>query len=98
VQPNAPEWKASVGVSYSRDRWDASIRGRWVDDFIWVSSATYMGTVESYTTVDLYGNLAITDNWKVGLHVANALDDKHWEAWGSDLLRRRAMVYGTYMW
>lgn len=98
VQPNAPERKASLGVSYVTDRWNASLRGRWVDDFRWVNSATYMGDVEAYTTVDLSGNYALNDNWKVGLYVANVFDDEHWEAFGGDLLQRRALANLVYSW
>jgi hypothetical protein len=34
----------------------------------------------------------------VSFSVANVLDDKHWEAWGGDLLRRRALAHVTYNW
>jgi hypothetical protein len=53
VQPNVPERKASLGVAYVTDRWDASLRGRWVDGSCWVNTATHMGDVEAYTTVNL---------------------------------------------
>jgi iron complex outermembrane receptor protein len=98
VQPNAPERKASLGVSYITDGWNASLRGRWVDEFRWVNSATYMGDVEAYTTVDLTGNYALNDNWKVGVQVANLFDDEHWEAFGADLLQRRALANLVYSW
>ena len=94
--PNAPENKASIGLAYIVDQWDASIRGRWVDDFFW--SGTPGGTVESFTTVDLNGNYAISDQWKIGLNVANVFDDEHWEAFGGDRIGRRALVNVTFSW
>jgi outer membrane receptor protein involved in Fe transport len=54
--------------------------------------------VESYTTVDLTGNYAINDMWNVGVNVSNLFDSKHWEAFGGDLLGRRALVYVLFGW
>lgn len=96
--PNAPENKASAGLTYTGDRWDASLRGRWVDSFFWFHASWFNGDVESYTTVDLSGNYRLNQHWTVGLHVANLFDDKHWEAWGADLLRRRALAHATFNW
>jgi iron complex outermembrane receptor protein len=95
--PNAPENKASLGLFYAKGRWDAGIRGRWVDDFRWANS-TYQGDVESFTTVDLTGNYAVNKNWRVGLNVANLFDEDHWEAFGGDLLGRRALANVTFAW
>jgi iron complex outermembrane receptor protein len=95
--PNAPENKASLGLLYNKPRWDASIRGRWVDEFFW-ANGTYAGTVESFTTFDLSGNYAISDHWKVGLNVANLFEDEHWEAFGGDLLKRRALAHVAFSW
>jgi outer membrane receptor protein involved in Fe transport len=96
--PNAPEHKLSLGLSYARERWDAYLRGRWVDGFRWFNSATFNGDVEAFTTVDLSGNYALNRHWKVGVNIANLFDDEHWEAFGADLLRRRALIHLTYAW
>jgi iron complex outermembrane receptor protein len=96
--PNAPENKASLGLSYSRDRWDAYLRGRWVDSHRWYNSATFNGEVKSFTTVDLSGNYAFNEHWKVGANIANLFDEEHWEAFGADLLGRRALVHLAYSW
>jgi iron complex outermembrane receptor protein len=95
--PNTPEHKASVGIGYEDDRWQASLRGRWVDDFFWTNGG-YGGTVESFTTVDLNGSYAIGEGWRVGLHVANLFDDEHWEAFGADLVGRRGLAHVAYSW
>ena len=65
--------------------------------FRW-ANATYIGDVESFTTVDLTGNYAVSKHWKLGLNVANLFDDEHWEAFGGDLLRRRALGHVTFSW
>jgi iron complex outermembrane receptor protein len=94
---NAPENKASLGASYVAGRWDASLRGRWVDSFRWFNPMTN-GEVESFVTVDLTGNYMINESWKVGLNVANLFDEEHIEAWGADLVGRRALVNVTFAW
>jgi iron complex outermembrane receptor protein len=96
-QPNAPEYKAAVGLSYAGQRWDAGLNARWVDDFRW-STGWYRGDVDSYTTVDLHGNFVLNDHWKVGVNVANLFDNEHWEAFGGDLIGRRALVHTTFAW
>jgi len=96
-RPNAPEYKASFGLSYVDRRWDASLDARWVDDFRW-SAGFYRGDIESYTTVDLHGNYALNDHWKVGVNVANLFDNEHWEQFGGDLIGRRALAHTTFAW
>jgi outer membrane receptor protein involved in Fe transport len=97
VFPNTAENRASLGLWYSAKRWDASISGRWVDEFRWIN-ATYQGDVEAYTTVDLIGNYSLGGGWKVGLFVPNVFNEEHWQAWGGDVLGRRALAHVTYAW
>ncbi len=95
--PNSPENKAAGGIGYSAPRWDGNISARWVDDFRW-AVGPFQGNVKSYTTVDLNGNYNVNDSWRVGLTVANLFDDEHWEAFGGDLLGRRALGHITFSW
>lgn len=95
--PNTPENKAVGGVSYVGSRLDASLSARWVDDFRWVVGP-FQGDVEAYTTVDLVANWAVNDAWSLGINVANVFDDEHWEAFGGDLLGRRALGSVTFHW
>ena len=48
--------------------------------------------------MDLGFNFEINDDWGVGVNVANALDDDHYEAFGGDVLARRALGYVAYSW
>lgn len=95
--PNSPENKAAAGVSYVAPRFDASVSYRWVDTFRWVVGP-FQGDVKSYGTADVVANFLINDHWKVGLNVANVLDDEHWEAFGGDVISRRALGYVTFRW
>ena len=95
--PNSPENKFSLGLSFVDDRWDASIEGRHVDSFRW-AVGPFQGDVEAYTTVDLNANLIVNDHVRLGVNVANLLDDEHWESFGGDLLGRRALGNVTLTW
>ncbi len=95
--PNTPENKIAMGISWVGDRADFGISGRWVDDFRWVVGP-FQGDVQSYTTLDLSANYRIDENWSIGLNVANLFDDQHFEAFGGDLLERRALANVSYGW
>jgi outer membrane receptor protein involved in Fe transport len=97
LAPNTPEHRASLGATYTADRWNVSLRGRWVDSFRWFNAATN-GEVGAFFTADLNGNYAVNKHWSVGLNVANLFDNQHWEAWSADLIARRALLHVTYSW
>lgn len=97
VEANAPENKYSLGVSYLGERFDASIHYRWVEEFEW-AAGVFVGTVPEYDVVGLNANYYINDNWSVGLNVSNALDEEHFEAFGGDILGRRALGHVAFKW
>jgi len=95
--PNSPDKKFSLGLSYAHGPFDAGFNLRWVNDFRW-GVGPFQGDVLSYTTVDLTGNYAINDRFTVGANVSNLFNNEHWEAFGGDLLGRRALVYFMVNW
>ncbi|HET7746984.1 MAG TPA: TonB-dependent receptor [Vicinamibacteria bacterium] len=95
--PNSPEHKLAAGIGYRRGGFDGSASMRWVDEFRW-AVGPFVGNIESYTLLDLVANYALNENWKVGVNVANALDEEHWESFGGDLLGRRALGSVTFSW
>ncbi len=97
LQPNTPEHKVSLGFRYAREDFDVSLSGRWVDDFRWVVGP-FQGDVESYETFDLTANYRFDDHWSVGLLVTNVSDNEHWEAFGGDILERRALASVAFEW
>jgi iron complex outermembrane receptor protein len=97
LSPNAPAHQAAAGVTFARDTVSASIRGRWVDTFHW-SAGTFVGDVPAYAVFDLEGNHKLTRNWELGVNVSNLLDKRHYEVFGGDVLRRRALVSLGYSW
>ncbi|HEX6202706.1 MAG TPA: TonB-dependent receptor [Thermoanaerobaculia bacterium] len=97
VVPNAPESKFALGLSYLAARFDVSVKYRWVDDFAW-AAGVFRGPVPSYDVVNLAANYHVTDNFTVGVDVSNLLDDEHWEAFGGDILERRALGHVSFRW
>lgn len=93
--PNAPGNQFATALTYAGAPWDASIRVRWVDDFLW-ATGIFTGPVESYFVADVGVGRRLSDAWSVGLDVANLLDNDHYEVFGGDLLGRRALVSLTF--
>jgi outer membrane receptor for ferrienterochelin and colicins len=95
--PNSPELKGSFGLAYTGSRFDASVSYRWVDDFRWVVGP-FQGNVPSYGTADVVVNFQLNKRWGIGVNVANALDEEHFESFGGDLLGRRALGSVSFTW
>jgi outer membrane receptor protein involved in Fe transport len=95
--PNSPENTASVAVTYTGTRFDASASYRWSDAFRW-AVGPFQGDVPAYGILDLQAEFDFTRHVGLGLNVANALDEQHWEAFGGDLLGRRALGSLTFRW
>ena len=98
LQPNTPAHQTSAGVHYATGRFDAGGRLRMVDGFDWVSGV-FAGPVPSYVVVDLQARFPLPrQHVTVGIDVANALDNDHYEVFGGDLLGRRALAHVTVDW
>jgi outer membrane receptor for ferrienterochelin and colicins len=97
VLPNSPEHTLSVGAGYSRRRLETNFALRWVDAFRW-SVGRFQGNVESYSSADLTATFKLTRHVLLGLNVTNVFDDEHWETFGGDILRRRALTSIGYLW
>lgn len=95
--PNAPENKLSAGLAYSGERLGASVKYRWVDDFAW-AAGVFVGFVPSYDVVDLGVNYRINDNLQVGIDVSNLLDEENYQAFGGDIVTRRALGSVSFRW
>ncbi len=95
--PNSPENKFSGGLGYTGERWDFNASLRWSDEFRW-SVGPFQGDVESYTSVDIGGNFRLNDHVSFGINVSNLFDEEHWQAFGGDLLGRRALGHVVLNW
>lgn len=95
--PNAPEKKFNAGLSYRGAKFDAKIAYRWVDEFDW-AAGVFVGTIPQYDVVNVAANFRITPMFGVGADISNIFDDEHWEAFGGDLMSRRALGFVSINW
>jgi iron complex outermembrane receptor protein len=97
LSPNTPKHKVSLGFGQTKGKLDWNLNVRWVDEFRWVVGP-FQGDIEAYSTVDFTYNYRFDENWAVGVNVANAFDNVHYEAFGGDLLERRALGHLVFNW
>ena len=95
--PNAPEHKASAGLTFNAARFGASLKYRWVEGFPW-AAGIFIGEVPTYDVVDLGVSYRFTDKLEVGVDVSNLLDDEQYQSFGGDLLTRRALGHVSFSW
>lgn len=95
--PNAPENKFNLGVGYRSPKFDAKVTYRWVEEFDW-AAGIFVGTVPQYEVVNLSGNYKVNERFGLGVDISNLIDDEHYEAFGGDLLARRALAFVTVNW
>ncbi|HJQ35532.1 MAG TPA: TonB-dependent receptor [Thermoanaerobaculia bacterium] len=95
--PNAPETKYNLGLAWRGAKFDAKVSYRWVDEFPW-AAGVFVGTVPQYDVVNLAASYRITPLIGVGADVSNVFDDEHYEAFGGDILGRRALGFVTINW
>lgn len=97
IEPNGPEHKFNLGLTYAGERVSASVHSRWVDSFRW-AEGLLRGPVPSYQVVNLAGLYRFSDAWEIGLNVSNVLNDVHYEAFSGDLLERRVLGHVGFSW
>jgi outer membrane receptor protein involved in Fe transport len=92
--PNTPAHQGSASISYTSPRIDAGARVRLVSAFDWVSGV-YAGRVPAYGLADARASVPLVGGMRLGVDVTNLLDHAHYQMFGGDLLRRRALAYLT---
>jgi outer membrane receptor protein involved in Fe transport len=97
VSPNTAPHRFAGAATIDVKRTQVMLRYRWVDGFDW-ASGLFVGPVPSYHVTDLQASYAISPRVRVGVDVANLFNQAHYEIFGGDLLRRRALVSAGYSW
>ncbi|HET7434773.1 MAG TPA: TonB-dependent receptor, partial [Thermoanaerobaculia bacterium] len=95
--PNTPEHKFNAGLGWRGNKFDAKVTYRWVDEFPW-AAGIFVGTVPQYDVINANANYRFSEMFGVGVDVSNLLDDEHYEAFGGDILSRRALGYLSINW
>jgi hypothetical protein len=68
-----------------------------VSAFDWVSGV-YAGRVPAYGIADARASVPLGRGTTLGVDVTNLLDHAHYQMFGGDFLRRRALAYLTATW
>ena len=97
VLANAPENSGSISLGYAGERFDGSVAYRYVEEFDW-AAGVFVGTVPQYDIVDVNFGMDVTDGFRLAINVANAFDDEHIQAFGGDVIGRRALGSVTFSW
>lgn len=97
ILPNAPGHRFNFGAAYVSDRIDISMQTRWVDDFPW-GDGVFTGHVNSYNLVNFVANYHFKEGFSLGLNASNLLNNKHYEIFGGDILRRNIAATFSYRW
>jgi outer membrane receptor for ferrienterochelin and colicins len=95
--PNAPENKFNLGLAYRGAKFDGKVTYRWVEEYDW-AAGVFVGTVPQFDVVNVSGSYKVNDRFGLGLDISNLLDDEHYEAFGGDILSRRALGFVTVSW
>jgi len=97
ILPNTPAHRFNFGVTYASDRADVSMQYRWVDDFRW-GGGIFTGHVKSYNLVDFVANYHLNNGISLGFNISNLLDNRHYQIFGGDILRRNIVGTFSYRW
>lgn len=95
--PNAPEAKWNAGVAWRGAKFDAKLSYRWVEEFDW-AAGVFVGTIPQYDVMNLAARYQVNKTFGIGADISNVTDDEHFEAFGGDLMSRRALGFVTINW
>ena len=97
ITANTAPNRVSAAVAYARAPAAVSLRYRWSDAFPW-ATGVFRGNVPTHAVLDVASTIGLGRHYIARLNVANILDNRHYELFGGDLLRRRAVVDLIYRW
>jgi iron complex outermembrane receptor protein len=97
ITANTTPHRAGAALSYTRAPVAVSVRYRRSDAFLW-ATGVFRGNVPAYSLLELGSTASFGPHYSARLNIANLLDDRHYELFGGDVLRRRAVVDLIYRW
>jgi outer membrane receptor protein involved in Fe transport len=97
ISANAPANSMTAGMTYTFRKLSTSLRYRWSDRFIW-SGGALSGPIPAFQVVDMTVSYQVGRRTTVLANVTNLLDNEHYEIFGGDILRRRALVSLRQIW
>jgi len=93
--PNAPKHKFAASFAWTRpDGIDLSISARNVQPFTW-AAGVFAGDIPAYTLVNISGGWRINNNYRIGVTVSNAFDNRVYQLFGGSVIGRQAIASVT---
>ncbi len=93
--PNAPKHKFAAGFTWTRpDGIDIAINARNVQPFTW-AAGVFTGEIPAYTLVNISGGWRINKNYRIGVTVSNAFDNRVYQLFGGSVIGRQAIASVT---
>ena len=97
LSANTSPHRVGFSIAYVSPRASMSMRYRHSESFLW-ASGIFRGRVPAFSVVDIAGIVKLTDRTVARFNVANLFDNRHFEMFGGDVLRRRAVLEAGVRW
>lgn len=91
LAPNASRHRFTIGGVYRTARLELALDWRHVQGFDW-RSGLYVGPVPTHDVVNARALYDLAPGWSLAADVENLLDSNHYEQFGANLLKRRALL------
>jgi iron complex outermembrane receptor protein len=88
--PNTPSKKASVGLGYSGERFDANASLRVIDGYQW-AAGVFQGYVPSSELLTLGAGFRVNNNLRIHGTATNVLDQRRFQLYGGSVIGRRVL-------
>jgi outer membrane receptor protein involved in Fe transport len=88
--PNTPSKKATIGLSYAGQRFDANASLRLVDGYPW-AAGVFQGYVPASETLNLAAGYRLNNNFRIHGTATNLLDEKRFQLYGGSVIGRRVL-------
>ncbi|HKG33666.1 MAG TPA: TonB-dependent receptor, partial [Gemmatimonadales bacterium] len=88
--PNTPSKKATLGLSYVGERFDANGSVRLIDGYQW-AAGVFQGYVPSTEQINLGAGYRINNYLRINAIATNLLDQKRFQLYGGSVIGRRVL-------
>jgi iron complex outermembrane receptor protein len=88
--PNTPSKKATLGLAYVGQRFDANASLRLIDGYQW-AAGVFQGYVPSSELLNLSAGYRVNNNLRIHGTATNVLDEKRFQLYGGSVIGRRVL-------
>jgi outer membrane receptor protein involved in Fe transport len=89
--PNTPSKKATIGLSYVGERFDADASLRLIDGYQW-AAGVFQGYVPANELLNVGAGFRLNNNLRIHGTATNVLDQKRFQLYGGSVIGRRVLA------